>query len=194
VEGRQKALYTIERWTKEHDASWFASDLFSITRYIKDQAHRDTSSKVSAIFVLVEPGSKQICGYYALSSISVAFSELPERMQKKLPRYSQVSGVLLGRLGVDKKFSEHETKRLGRKPRLGEFLLIDAQERSLQHSKDVGSALMVLDVEMPNEAELRNGARDPLAFYTQYGFVQLTANPRRVVKSMRSIAMEFELA
>jgi hypothetical protein len=45
---------------------------------------------------------------------------------------------------------------------------------------------------MPSEKEQRNGARDPLSFYTKYGFVPLSANPRRVIKTMRSIAEEFK--
>ncbi|PZM78802.1 MAG: hypothetical protein DKT66_23165 [Candidatus Melainabacteria bacterium] len=192
MEKKQKALYSIERWTKEHDASQFTSDLASIRRYIQEQAHRDTSSKSSAVFVLVEPGKQAVVGYYSLSSASIGFSEIPEKMQKKLPRYPQVSAILLGRLGVDKAFSGQQAKKLGEKPRLGELLIVDAQERCLKISKEVGCALMIIDAEMPSEEEQKKGARDPLTFYTQYGFTPLTANPRRVVKTMRAMALEFE--
>ena len=122
------------------------------------------------------------------------FPAIPERLQKRIPRYPEVSGILLGRLGVDKNYRKMQTKNTGRKPRLGELLLIDAQKRCLEHSQEVGSALMVVDVEMPSEEEQKRGARDPLKFYLQYGFMQLSANPRRLVKSMRAIAMEFETA
>jgi hypothetical protein len=172
----------------------FTSDLASIRKYIQEQALRDTSSRASAVFVLTEPGQSVVRGYYSLSSISIVFAALPEKIQKKLPRYTEASGILLGRLGVDKAFSSVRAEESGEKPRLGEKLLVDAQRRSLASTKEVGSALMVIDAEMPSTEEITNGARDPLRFYAQYGFVPLTNNPRRVVKTMRAIAKECETA
>lgn len=127
-----------------------------------------------------------------MSSLSIVFNELPEKIQKRLPRYPECSGILLGRLGVDKNYSRKLLEETGSKPRLGELLLANAQIRCLKTSKDVGSALLVVDAEMPGDEEQNNGARDPLPFYAKYGFVPLTANPRRVIKTMRSIAEEFK--
>ncbi len=129
-----------------------------------------------------------------VSATSIIFSELPKNVQKKLPGYKQTSAILLGRLGVDKAFSLKRAEELGAKPRLGELLLIDAQRRSLTNTKELGSALMVIDAELPTAVKIVNGARDPIPFYVQYGFVPLTNNPRRVVKTMRAIAQEFEKA
>jgi hypothetical protein len=181
----------IAAWTKEHDASQFTSDLVSIKKYIQEQAQRDVSSYISSVFVLTEPGSLVIRGYYSLSSLSIVFSELPEKVQQKLPRYPETSVILLGRLGVDKDYSKKLQKNSGAKPRLGELLLTNAQIRCLKNSKDVGSALLVIDAEMPQPEELAAGARDPLPFYSKYGFASLTTNPRRVVKTMRAIEREY---
>jgi hypothetical protein len=164
----------------------------SIRKYIQEHAYRDVSSRTSAVFVLVETGQKIARGYYSLSSTSIIFDGLPSAMQKKLPRYPETSGVLLGRLGVDKDFSIKRTEELGTKARLGELLLVDAQCRSLSNAKEQGNALMVIDAEIPTAEELAIGARDPLTFYKQYGFVPLTNNRRLVVKTMRAIAREFE--
>lgn len=182
----------IEPWTKEHDASQFTSDLASIKKYIQEQAHRDTSSYTSSVFVLTEPGDMVIRGYYSLSSLSIVFNDLPPKVQKKLPRYPETSGILLGRLGVDRDYSQKLQEDLGEKPRLGELLLANAQIRCLKTCKDVGSALLVIDAELPSAEEQQKGARDPLPFYAKYGFVPLTANPRRVIKTMRAIAEEFK--
>lgn len=181
-------------WTKEHEASQFTSNLASIKKYIQEQAHRDVSSYTSSVFVLTEPGNMVIRGYFSLSSLSIVFKDLPEKVQKKLPRYPESSAILLGRLGVDRGYSEKLQEVLGEKPRLGELLLANAQIRCLQNSKDVGSALLVIDAEMPTEEEQKSGALDPLTFYTKYGFVPLTANPRRAIKTMRAIAEEFKNA
>lgn len=187
-----KPSLVIAPWTKEHDASQFTSNLASIKRYIQEQAHRDVSSYTSSVFVLTEPGDMVIRGYYSLSSLSIVFNELPEKVQKRLPRYPECSGILLGRLGVDKDYSQKLQQETGSKPRLGELLLANAQIRCLKTSKDVGSALLIIDAEMPSDEEQKDGARDPLPFYAKYGFVPLTANPRRVIKTMRAIAEEFK--
>ncbi|HEY9713148.1 MAG TPA: hypothetical protein V6C72_06740 [Chroococcales cyanobacterium] len=181
-------------WTREHDASLFTSNFASIKKYIQEQAHRDVSSYTSCVFVLTELGDMTIKGYYSLSSLSIVFKELPEKVQKRLPRYTEISAILLGRLGVDMDYSQKLLEASGAKPRLGELLLADAQIRALRNSKDVGSALFVIDAEMPSAQERNSGARDPLPFYTKYGFVPLTANPRRVIKTVRAIAEEFKNA
>ncbi|HEY9685029.1 MAG TPA: hypothetical protein V6C89_04110 [Drouetiella sp.] len=187
-----KLSLVIEPWTKEHDASQFASDLASIKKYIQEQAHRDISSYTSSVFVLTEPGDKVVRGYYSLSSLSIVFKDLPSNVQKKLPKYPETSGILLGRLGVDRDYSQKLREDLGYKPRLGELLLANAQIRCLKTCRDVGSALLVIDAELPNSEEQEKGARDPLPLYAKYGFVPLTANPRRVIKTMRAISEEFK--
>lgn len=187
-----KLSLVIVPWTKEHDASQFTSNLASIKKYIQEQALRDVSSHASSVFVLTEPGDMIIRGYYSLSSLSIVFSELPEKVQKRLPRYPETSAILLGRLGVNRDYSHKLQHDLGSKPRLGEMLLANAQIRCLKNSTNVGSALLAIDAEMPSAEEQKNGAIDPLPFYTRYGFVPLTANPRRVIKTMRAIETEFK--
>lgn len=192
MQKKPKLSLVIVPWAKEHDASQFTSDLASIKKYIQDQAHRDVSSYTSSVFVLTEPGDMAIRGYYSLSSLSIVFNELPAKVQKKLPRYPESSGILLGRLGVDRNYSQKLQAETGIKPRLGELLLANAQIRCLNATKDVGSALLLVDAELPSAEEQKSGARDPLPFYTKYGFVPLTANPRRVIKTMRAIAEELK--
>lgn len=182
----------IVSWTKDHDASQFTSNLSSIRKYIQEQAHRDVSSYTSSVFVLTETDSLVIQGYYSLPSLRIVFNDLPDKVQKKLPRYTETSAILLGRLGVDSSYSRKLLDSSGAKPRLGELLLADAQIRALKNCRDVGSALFVIDAEMPSADDQKDGARDPLPFYLRYGFVPLTANPRRVIKTMRAIAREFE--
>ena len=192
VQEKPKLSLAVVPWSKEHDASQFTSNLASIKKYIQEQAHRDVSSYTSSVFVLTEPGDMVIRGYYSLSSISIVFNELPNKVQKRLPRYPETSAILLGRLGVDRDYSKNLQDSLGEKPRLGELLLANAQIRCLKNSKDVGSALLIIDAEMPTEEEQKSGALDPLTFYTKYGFLPLTANPRRLIKTMRAIAEEYK--
>lgn len=149
---------------------------------------------VSLVFVLTEENNI-IRGFYSLSGLSVVFAELPEKIQKKLPKYPQISATLLGRLGVDRNYSLELQERLGEKPRLGEVLLVDSQKKTLQGATtSAGAALMVIDAKRPTEQELQNGIRDPLGFYTHYGFLPFPGNERRVFKLTRVIEDEFKEA
>jgi hypothetical protein len=183
--------YTIELWTPRHDATAFSSGMASIDKYIKNQAPREMINHVSLVFVLTE-ANNIIRAYYSLSGLSVVFANLQEKVQKKLPKYPQMSATLLGRLGVDRKYSAELQDRLGEKPRLGEFLLLDAQSKSLQGAMTTaGAALMIIDAERPTDEEMANGIHDPLGFYTQYGFAPFPGNKRRVFKLTRVIEQEF---
>lgn len=166
-----------------------------IDKYIREQAHRDMSSHVSLVFVLAKSGENIIRAYYTLSSLGIAFADLPENIQKKLPRYPHMPATLLGRLGVDRNYSLALQTELGEKPRLGELLLVDAQRRTLQSATTTsGTALMLIDVELPSTEELAKGLRDPMNFYVQYGFSPLPGCERRLFKLTRVIEKEFSQA
>jgi hypothetical protein len=191
----QERPYIIEPWRQDHDATAFSSGMATIDRYIKEQAHRDMSCHASLVLVLTEPGQKIVRAYYALSSLGVVFAELPEKTQKKLPRYPQIGATLLSRLGVDRLFSRELEQRFGEKPRLGELLLFDAQRITLRGANETsGTAMMVVDAEEPTPEELAAGIRDPIAFYTQYGFQPFPGNPRRFFKLTRVMEKEFQQA
>lgn len=184
--------FEIQLWMPEHDCTEFTSSLKSIQKYIQEQASRAVSNKVSVIFVLTEKGDNKVRGYYTLSSMSIKFDDLPKGLQKKLPRYPQIGATLLGRLGVDECYRDKLSKH-GNKPRLGEFLLVDAQRRCLKGSVTVASAVMLINVEQPSPEEIAAGARDSMDFYTQYGFIALPKTPRTVFKRVMTIEKELRL-
>lgn len=181
--------FEIRLWTPEHDCTQFTSSLRSIQKYIQEQAARAMSSKVSTVFVLTEKHDNKVRGYYTLSSLSIRFDELPKDVQKKVPLYPQLGATLLGRLGVDEHYRDELSKQ-GDKPRLGEILLVDAQRNCLKGTSTIGSAVMIIHVEEPSAEEIAAGARDPMGFYTQYGFIQLPKAPRTVFKRLSTIEKE----
>jgi hypothetical protein len=167
----------------------------SIDRYIRYQASRDMVNHVSMVFVLTEPGDLVVRAYYTLSSLSIVFANLPPGVQKKLPRYPQIGATLLGRLGVDRNYSAELLQRHRQKPRLGELMLIDAQIKTVQGAISTqGSALLVIDAEVPTAEEQENEIRDPLGFYTQYGFLPFPGNQRRAFKTTRIVESELRAA
>lgn len=100
-----------------------------------------------------------------------------------------LGATLLGRLGVDEIYRD-ELVQKGERPRIGELLLVDAQRNCLKGSKTVVSAIMVIDVEQPSAEEVAAGARDPMSFCSQYGFIALPRTPRTVFKRVSTIEKE----
>jgi len=103
--------------------------------------------------------ASEIAGYYTLTATSIALTELPLPVVKKLPRYPVVPAALLGRLAVARSYQERG---------LGGVLLTDALKRSAR--AEMGVFAMVVDAK--DEAAQ--------AFYEHYGFVRLSGETRRL--------------
>lgn len=123
------------------------------------------------LFVATADG-ETIAGYYTLSQFAVGLDAIPEDVAKKLPKYPMVSATLLGRLAVGSEF-----RGLG----LGETLLMDALRRSLDSSKQVASAGVIVDA--------KDGAA--ATFYTKYGFVELPKIEKRLFLPMGTVGQLF---
>ncbi|HYX26811.1 MAG TPA: GNAT family N-acetyltransferase [Thermoanaerobaculia bacterium] len=116
--------YRIDPLSAHHDRAAFASGVEPLDRYLRTQAGQDSRRRVASCFVLTradEPA--QVLGYYTLSALSIALTDLPSAVAKRLPRYPVVPATLMGRLATD---SRHRGKRLG------ELLLFDACARVLK--------------------------------------------------------------
>jgi len=164
--------YRIEPIGKGHDRKSFACGSEPLDRYLKQQASQDADKRVTAPFVLVEPSSKRVLGYYTLSASVITADALPPELAKKLPRYPQLPVTLLGRLAVDQN---------QRGKGLGELLLMDALHLSFQSASHIGSMALVVD------------AKDAVAatFYAHYGFIPLQRQPARLFLPMATIAELF---
>lgn len=168
----QSTPYRIEILGKAHDRTGFSCGAEALDRYLQQQARQDAEKNVAAPFVLVEPPSKKVVGYYTLSSSAVDLQELPADIAKKLPRYPYMPVTLLGRLAVDQR---------GKGKGLGEFLLMDALYRSLQAAGQISAMAVFVDAK---DAQAK-------AFYARYGFIALQAHPMRLFLSMKTIEKLF---
>ena len=158
---------------KAHDRSVFDCGNANLNRYIQQQARQDAERHVAAPFVLQDPDSKAVLGFYTLSASLIPLNELSQAILKKLPRYDQLPVVLLGRLAVDK-----TAKGQG----VGEFLLLDALRRSLEAAQHVGAMAVIVD------------AKDESAesFYKHFDFLPFQHTPLRLFLPMSHIARIFE--
>lgn len=156
--------------TTRHDRSGFSCGVEALDRYLQSQASQDARRRVAAPYVLSEPPSPNVVGFYTLSNTSLQATELPAAVVKKLPRYPVLPATLLGRLAVDAK---------GRGRGLGTVLLLDALRRCLR--SETASLAVVVD------------AKDDAAisFYERHEFLRLPDQANRLFKPMVEIEKLF---
>lgn len=107
--------------------------------------------RVTSCFVALT-ADDVIAGYYTLASTSVALTDLPTALAKKLPRYPLVPAVRMGRLAVS---TAH--RRMG----LGAALLANALQRASR--ADIAAYALVVNA-MDEQAA---------AFYSHHGMICL---------------------
>jgi GNAT superfamily N-acetyltransferase len=164
--------HRIEALAKTHERSGFACGVEALDRYLKRQARQDAEKHVAAPFVLVRPPALVVLGYYTLSASAVGVADIAADLAKTLPRYPQLPVTLLGRLAVDQGL---------RGQGMGEFLLMDALQRSLSRAADVAAMAVVVDAK--DEAAA--------AFYAHFEFRPLHSSPSRLYLPMKSVAKLF---
>ena len=163
-------LYSVEA-LGTHERMSFSCGVPDLDHYLHVQAGQDAKRKVAALFVMVDP-SRNVVGYYTLSSYAIRSSELPPETARRLPKYPLIPATLLGRFAVSQ---AHQGQKLGR------ILLLDALFRSLKNTADVASAGVV--------AEAYNDAvRD---FYLHHEFIPLLEHPRKLFIAMGTIQKAF---
>ena len=162
----------IETLNKAHDRESFSCGNEVLDRYLKMQARQDMQRNLAQVVVLLDEDPKTIKGYYSLSAGSLTLSELPNELQRKLPRYPKIPITLLGRLAVDSRFQ-------GQK--IGALLLIDALAKALRHSQEISSMAVVVDA-------IDESA---VAFYQKFHFLNLPETPHTLFLEMAAIKKLF---
>jgi predicted GNAT family N-acyltransferase len=159
--------FLCEPLAKHHERDAFDCGVSALDLYLKKRASQDMRRLVAAVFVIVPADdANRIAGYYTLSSASIVLDQLPDDIVKKLPRYPTVPAVLIGRLARDVNFFG-----------VGKLLLLDALARSLQHSAEVASAVVLVDAKNEQAHE----------FYGRYGFVQVEDASNRMFLPMKTV-------
>jgi predicted GNAT family N-acyltransferase len=159
--------FRFEPLTKAHDRTSFRCGIAPLDIYLQQLARKDVERRVAAAFVMVDAAEPAtIVGYYTLSAFAVEVGELPELLQKRLPRYPRLPATLIGRLARDERF-----------PGTGHLLLMDALARAHRQSAQVGSLAVVADA--------KNAAAS--SFYRQFGFAPLGHSDNRVFLPMGTV-------
>ncbi len=165
------APLVIERLNPEHDRASFECTEESLQIYLRQRARQDQDRRVTTVFACrPKDDPRLVLGYYSISSISVATTELPSEIARRLPRYPVMPGALIGRLAVDSRFTGQG---------LGRILLLDALHRCVRLSAEI--AFVAVFVDALHETAAR--------FYTRFGFIALPRQPLRLFMPVESIRM-----
>lgn len=138
------------------DRSAFESGSNELDVYFRDRVSQDIRRNLASCYVALDDENR-IAGYYTLSATSLSLNILPAARARKLPRYSDIPAMLVGRLAV-------AVAQQGKG--LGAALLFDAAERTMRSG--IAAYALVVD---PKDARAA-------AFYAKLGFERLGASAR----------------
>ena len=148
----------------DHDRSQFACGSAALDRYVRELVTQDLRRRVAACFVMLDHAV--VAGYYTLSAASVALSDLPPALARKLPRYPTMPAFRMGRLAVDLKYRDRG---------LGAALLVNALQRAAK--SEIPAVALIVDAKDDTAAD----------FYRHFGFLPLANDPLAFFLPLASI-------
>jgi ribosomal protein S18 acetylase RimI-like enzyme len=161
------APFLIEVLGPAHARTEFSSGVEVLDRYFREQVTQDVRRRATACYVALDVATAKVAGYYTLAAASVALTDLPEPLAKRLPRYPAVPVARLGRLAVDQAYRGRQ---------LGASLLWDAAMRALRSE----IAVYALVVDAKDDQAVR--------FYHHHGFASFGSLPRQLVLPLANLA------
>ncbi len=144
--------FALELLSREHERAGFDCGIEPLNKYLRETARGHLEKGVSVTRVLEEAEAsppKPIAGYFTLSTTAVEITAWAPQ-PKGLPK-APVGAVLLGRLGVDRRWQGHG---------LGERLVGLACLFSLRTLEATGGIGLVVDA----------STEEVVSFYERFGF------------------------
>ena len=138
---------------KKHHRKGFCSGNESLDNYLKKHLNQGVKKELVKAYVLADEQGK-VLGYYTLSSSSVSWSDIPDSLAKKLPRYP-IPAVLIGRMATDENARESGA-------RVGSKLLVHALKQALVAADTIGVLCVIVDAKP-----------EAVGFYSRFGFQRL---------------------
>lgn len=160
----------IEPLSQAHQRDRFDCGNPSLNEYLQRYARQNDQKNLTKTFVAVDDDSRAL-GYYSISSSSVEFEELPSDIAKVLPRYP-VPAALIGKFATDRTIQGQG---------LGARLLIDALQRIISISEDMGIMIVIVDAI----------DQDAKEFYLHYGFLELVGHDMKLFLPIETIRQLF---
>jgi ribosomal protein S18 acetylase RimI-like enzyme len=167
-----KNEWIIEKINRTHERRSFSCGSIDLDEYLQYHARQNDTRGLGRTYVALQRGNNQVAGYYTISAASIEFSELPDSVAQRIPRYP-IPSVRLSRLAVDIKYQGQG---------LGKLLMMDSFKRCLMVEKTLGIYAIIVD------AQDENACR----FYIKYGFRKLKDEHLRLVLSFKAVKEAFK--
>ena len=151
---------------KAHKLKSFDCGEKSLNEYLIRYAFKNDQNDIAKTFILAD-SEDDVLGYYSICAASIEFSELPEAVSVRLPKYP-ISAALITRLAVATSAQGND---------YGSRLLIDALQRIVQAADELGIKLVIVDA-------LHAKAK---AFYRHYGFQSFPGNDLKLFLPIETI-------
>lgn len=154
----------------KHDRAAFSCGVTRIDNFLKYNAVKQAHEDFTKTYVVVEPPSNRVLGYYALCPHAVDIRSLPENDQKKMPRFPTTSAIYLSIIAVDGGMQNRG---------LGTFLMADVLKLCLEIADKIGGHFLVLDAIDERAARM----------YRRIGFHELPApgQEMRMIMAMAKV-------
>lgn len=154
-----------------HAIETFACGNDALDKWLHRIAKQHLRKGISRTYVAENPDfPRTVQGFYSLTVGEAETGALPLAIAKSMPQ--KIPIVLIGRLGVN-------TKAQGQG--IGGLLLIDALDRSVRVSEQVGIAAVLVDAKDDKAA----------SFYKHFGFLPFPEAPHRLVMAIQTAATLF---
>jgi GNAT superfamily N-acetyltransferase len=152
----------VEHFDKSrHDVRSFDCGQPALDRWLVQYAGQSERRNTSRTFAMRGSGG-EVAGYYSLLATSIEHGQATQPLQAGTPVYFPIPMCLLARLAVDRRHQGRE---------LGATLLVDAMQRVLKVSQDIGIRGLAVSAIDANAA----------SFYRHFGFDPLDDEPAQLM-------------
>jgi GNAT superfamily N-acetyltransferase len=151
--------FAIEPLGPHHDRRAFTCGQPDLDAWFRERASQDEKRNLARVFVACD--AEGVIGFYSLSSHTLALSDMPPDLARKLPRYEAIPAALVGRLA--------RAARV-RGQGIGELLLADAIRRTLSAAQSLAVYAILVDAKDEHAS----------AFYQRFTFRPFPSRPDRL--------------
>jgi len=160
---------------KRHDRAAFSCGVARIDNYLKRTAKKHQKDGFVRLYAAVRPGRTKVLGYYAINAHAIEAKELPADLTHKAPKHGNLPAAYLSIIGVDSCVQGQG---------LGQVLMVDALERLAALSRQIGLAVVILDVLDDGGKTAMNRRR---RFYERMGFQAMPGRAQRMFIQIKTI-------
>jgi ribosomal protein S18 acetylase RimI-like enzyme len=156
----------VESLAEHHDLQGFDCGHDELNEWLRRHA-RHAVRQGTRTYVLIQEGSLDVLGYFALAPHLLERAEVPPRIGRGAPH--RIPAILLAKLALDIRL---QGRGLGRE------LLLRALSTIVDAARLAGGKLVVVDA-------IDDAA---VAFYERHDFLAMPSNPSRLVQKLSTVA------